>query len=58
MSFWIFKIIWMPILAILFLCASAVLIFIFKEVGWEQPYRWLVIVFAVSYAADVAINGW
>jgi len=36
--------------------AGAVIFEIFKEVGWEVPYRWLCIVGFIAYIADKIIK--
>lgn len=56
MSAWIFKIIYMPIMVVLSMASVAVLLVIFKDVGWDVPFRWLVIICGIAYVADYFVN--
>lgn len=56
MKEYIFKIIYYPIFVIVLMCLTAVLSVMLKDVGWEQPYRWLCIIGAVAFAADYFVN--
>lgn len=56
METWIFKIIWVPIACILGMCASAILTVMMKDIGWDVPFRWLVIIGAIALFADQYLN--
>ena len=58
MKYWIFKAIYMPVLFIICTAMMAILILVFKEIGWEQPFRWLCIIAVIAAWADIYINGW
>ena len=53
---WIFKIIWIPAFALVALCALGVAVVIFEGAGWGAPFRWLIIIAALAYLADSAVN--
>jgi len=56
MSAWIFKVFWMPCAVIIGICCFGVLGYLAKEVGWEQPFRWLCLIGALAYIADKVVN--
>jgi uncharacterized membrane protein len=56
MKEWIFKIIYYPIGIIMAMIAFAIIGMMFKDVGWEQPFRWLVFIGILAYFADKAVN--
>lgn len=56
MSYWIFKIIWMPLAFMVGMVSVGIIVWIAKDVGWQQPFRWMIIIGAVAYAADKAVN--
>jgi hypothetical protein len=56
MGEWIFKLIWVPIAVMITMCASVVLTVMFKDIGWDVPFRWLCIIGLVAYVADRMVN--
>lgn len=56
MRYWIFKVIYIPILFIIFTCLFAIFYMVFKDTGWEQPFRWLCIVAFIAAWADIYIK--
>lgn len=56
MKYWIFKVIYYPVGFIIAMCCMAILGLIIKDVGWEQPFRWLLIIGTIAYFADININ--
>lgn len=56
MSAWIFKLIWIPILGTISLIAMGVVALIFKEVGWDVPFRWLFLIGGLALIADSVVN--
>ena len=56
MKEWIFKLIWMPGTFVLMMCAGAVLTYIFKDTGWDVPFRWLCIIVGIALLADYVVN--
>lgn len=56
MSYWIFKAIWMPIAGIIGVCCIGILIAILNEVGWDVPFRWLLIIGGLAMLADSVVN--
>lgn len=55
-SYWIFKVIYMPIFFILMVAASVVLVEIFKGTGWDVPFRWLCLIGMFAAFADWWVN--
>lgn len=53
---WIFKIIYMPIFIIITMMTGVLVVYLLKEVGWEAPYRWLVLIAMLAYIADHFVN--
>ena len=56
MSYWIFKIIWVPILASIWLAGFAVVIVMLKDCGWDVPIRWISIIGIIALIADGMMN--
>ncbi len=53
---WIFKIIWMPLFVINTLLMVALTLFMFKQVGWDAPYRWVCLIALLAFMADYFVN--
>lgn len=56
MAYWIFKIIWIPILTTIWMSGFAVVLLMLKETGWDVPFRWLSIIGIVALFADSMVN--
>lgn len=56
-KYYILKIIWMPLALIICMMAAAVVGFMFKEAGWDVPYRWLCLICAIAWIGDYFVNG-
>lgn len=56
MEQWIFKVIYYPIFFFIIVASLAVIGLIFKDTGWNVPYRWIVIIGVIAYIADNFVN--
>ena len=56
MKEYIFKVIWMPMAVIVAICCTGILGMLLKEVGWEQPFRWVFFIGLLAFIADRAVN--
>lgn len=56
MEQWIFKLIYYPVFFIIAMCAVAVTIVLFKDVGWYAPFRWLCLIGLLAYIADLVVK--
>ena len=53
MGQWIFKAIYIPITAMIFIACMIVLVEIVKGAGWNAPFRWLLIINVIAATADI-----
>ena len=53
---WLLKAVWVPCFLAVIFCSVGVAIFIFKEAGWEVPFRWLCIAGLAAYFTDKWIS--
>lgn len=56
MSYWIFKLIWIPLFTFITIVLLAIASWIARDVGWEQPFRWMVLIGTIAYIADRMVN--
>lgn len=56
MKKWIFKLIYFPLGFILCAANVGILTLLVREVGFEQPYRWLLIIMLIAIGADWYVN--
>lgn len=56
MSDWIFKIIYIPIIAVIFIANGAIITMVVKDTGLHQPYTWLLIIGGVAVFAEWVVK--
>ena len=56
MSEWMFKIIWVPLAALVGIALFGILAVVLNGAGWNVPFRWMCIIGVLAYFADKAVN--
>ncbi len=56
MKKWVFKVIYYPVFAVLIFLAATMLAVIFKDAGWEYPFRWFCLAGFIAWVLDEYFN--